>query len=359
MQIKKSRKILQRSAEETKRSAEARLAWAAGTDRLAQHDPLNHVTENFHQTFDRIGRSHAAAAAGGLRAEGEREDRDAREKRPTARKAPETPEQGAQEETGGVPRRVEPADALTRFSEIAFRRGAMSASVLNGTGKMMLVSCLKRTARETGPERLQQQTVAGTGSVTWAIPGQGPDQLVFNRGFADSALGIVTDTLRDARRVTESMEAVVRGTGGTGQADCAALFKLYPFLDDSRDAALEAEYRQALADCADAREKPVLQNALVHAGALRAKKAQMKNEFINRLRFLSDRAQETLAELEAPGLADELAAAAFGEAERELPENLEEGADGDAPNGKKNRSGKGSDKAERKRNKTGGAKAAP
>ncbi len=82
-----------------------------------------------------------------------------------------------------------------------------------------------------------------------------------------------------------------------------------------------------------------MQNALVRAISLRAKKAQMKNEFINKLRFISDRATETLSELEAAGIEEELTAMAFGEEADELPENPDEGVDGDAPNRNKNGAG--------------------
>ena len=40
------------------------LAQAAGTEFFQYRDPLYHVTENFQQTFDRIGMSHAAGLAG-------------------------------------------------------------------------------------------------------------------------------------------------------------------------------------------------------------------------------------------------------------------------------------------------------
>ena len=131
------------------------------------------------------------------------------------------------------------------------------------------------------------------------------------------------------------MASVARSADEGTQADRAAMYRLYPFLDDSRDAALEAEYREELAGCTDERMKPILQNALVKTLSLRAKKAQMKNEFINKLRLISDRATETLAELEASGTEDEIIAAVFGEESDELPENPDEGADGDAPNRKK------------------------
>ena len=331
-------------ATEMRQSAEDRLAWAAGTQQFQHRDPLYHVTENFQQTFDRIGKEHARNTIGGFEQEERPEEEGAQaqqeEKTQGAQKqnSPRSAQKQSGREdgkqqlwTGNVP------SALTRFSETAFQRGAMSASVLNGTGKMMLVSCLKRTVGESGPKRIQQQTLLGTGSQLRNIPGRSPDQMVFNRSFAKGALGIVVDTLRDARRVVASMADMARGTGELYSEDSTTLFTMYPFLDDSRDAALEAEYREKIAGCTDEREKPILQNALVQTISLRAKKAQMKNEFINKLRFVSDRATETLSELEAPGTLDEIVTAVFSDAGQELPENPDEGADGDAPNRPKNR----------------------
>ena len=353
MQIRKSKKSQAPPVAETKRSVEERLAWAAGTEQFRHRDPLYHVTENFQQTFDRIGRSHARSAAEAEAPEAEAAGAAGSEQ---AQKMQRRPDGAQPRETGGqmlwtgnVP------SELTKFSDTAFQRGAMSASVLNGTGKMMLVSCLKRTVGESGPKRLQQQTLFGTGSQLRNIPGRSPDQMVFNRTFAKGALGIVVDTLRDARRVVDSMADMAQGTGELQSADSTTLRTMYPFLDNSRDLALEAEYREKLAHCTDEREKPVLQNALVQVLSLKAKKAQMKNEFISKLRFLSDRATETLAELEPPGTLDEIISSVWGDREPDLPENPEEGTDGDAPDGSKNRTaqkdhtGKGEAAAKAKR----------
>jgi len=321
--------------------AKERIAWAAGTEQFHHRDPVYHVTESFQQTFDRIGRSHARRAAG-FDEEKSPEEGAARAQTDAApRKKPQRQAPGPASNDGGGQKLWmgnTPA-ALTRFSDLAFQRGALSASVINGTGKMMLASCIRRTTGESGPKRIQQQTLFRTGSQVRNIPGRSPDQMVFHRGFANSALGIVVDTLRDARRIAESMAEMARGTGELAGEDSAAMLKLYPFLDDSRDAALEAEYREKLAACTDEREKPILQNALVQTLSLRAKKAQMKTEFINKLRFLSDRAAETLAELEAPGILDELVSSAWGDESADLPENPEEGAQDDASDGSENGSG--------------------
>ena len=362
MQIRKNKKAAAVPVQETRETAEARIAWAAGTEQFRHRDPLYHVTENFQQTFDRIGRAHARGAAGGFSEEAPREeDAQAGEQRLARR-----PERGADRPapgasgvraesgqklwTGNVPA------ALTRFSDTAFQRGAMSASVLNGTGKMMLVSCLKRTVGESGPKRIQQQTLLGTGSQLRNIPGRSPDQMVFNRTFAKGALGIVVDTLRDARRVVDSMADMAQGTGELYGQDSQTLRTMYPFLDNSADLALEAQYREKLANCTDAREKPILQNALVQVLSLKAKKAQMKNEFINKLRFLSDRATETLSELEAPGALEEVLSSMLEGSADELPENPDEGTEDDAPNGSESN---GDDAAKPAGARKRGAKAKP
>ena len=344
MHIKKNRRVSEIPAPESRQSAEERIAWAAGTEQFQHRDPLYHVTENFQQTFDRIGRAHAMSAAGGFAEKEPEEEQEKNGGQTRERSAQErqTQQRGSGRDalmrngeeklwTGNVP------SMMTRFSETAFQRGAMSASVLNGTGKMMLVSSIKRTIGESGPKRIQQQSLLGTGSQLRNIPGRSPDQMVFNRTFAKGALGIVVDTLRDARRTVDSMTDMARGTGELYDQDSQTLRTMYPFLDNSPDLALEAEYREKLANCTDPREKPILQNALVQTLTLKAKKAQMKYEFINKLRFLSDRATETLAELEAPGFLDELVVSVWGDRVPDLPENPDEGAGDDAPDGSKNR----------------------
>ena len=127
MQISKKKKTeLPRRTEAPKRAADARLAWAAGSEHFAHRDPLYHVTEDFQQTFDRIGMKYSRRAAGEEETQGaETEDRDAKkEQRKETKKAPgeeETQTGGPMLWTGNVP------TALTAFSETAFRRGAMSA----------------------------------------------------------------------------------------------------------------------------------------------------------------------------------------------------------------------------------------
>ena len=243
-----------------------------------QHrDPLYHVTESFQQTFDAMGRRHAAQLAGG-------------ETEEHAGAQPGQP----QEEAGQMPdptsargfyERSSPddQDMLRRFSETAFQRGTLSGAVLQGTGQMMLFSCLKKTVGQSQPDKWQQRKLFEKASPARNVPGHSPDKVVFNRGFTDSAVGLVVDTLRGARRTVEDMRDLALGKSEMGEQGADTLRTMYPFLDDSRERALLEQYRGQLRDASSADEKAALQTAAARMEAMVAKKAQMRQEFANKL----------------------------------------------------------------------------
>ena len=313
MQTKKQKKLPRPAPPRAEKEVRAQLAQAAGETAFARKDPISYVTESFYQSFDRLGARRAAERLP-----------NREEEFPTASEAWDAPwgEDFAEGTYRGEKAKVQPemAAPLQKFSETAFQRGKLSASVLRGTGKMMLVSCLKRTVGQSDLERSEEQDRFQSGLQQRNVPGHSPDSVLFTRGVAQSAVGLVVDTLRDARRLVQSMEALANGAGEVrGGVEGSTLRAMYPFLDDSRERALLAEYSGRLRVSDDAGERAVLQNALVHTHALMEKKAQMKTEFINKLRLVSDRAAETLAELEAPGAAEEIAAAVLAPEEEELP----------------------------------------
>ena len=202
------------------------MAWAAGTEQFQHRDPLYHVTESFQQTFDAMGRRHAARLGGEMNEEDlPRGEAQAQEQMPddTSSRAfyeRDTPENQAM---------------LRRFSETAFQRGTLSGAVLRGTGQMMLFSCLKKTVGQSQPDKWQQRKLFEKASPMRNVPGHSPDKVVFNRGFTDSAVGLVVDTLRDARRTVEDMRDLVLGKSEMGQAGADTLRTMYPFLDDRRE----------------------------------------------------------------------------------------------------------------------------
>ncbi len=320
MRIRLEKKLPLAAPPRPREQVRAQLAQAAGVSARARKDPVSFVTESFYQSFDRLGAQRTAERLPG----GEEREAAARDGTEAydAAQAHNTAEANAPAAGAlrGETPKVAPelAAPLQKFSETAFQRGKLSASVLRGTGKMMLVSCLKRTVGQSDLERSEEQDRFQSGAQQRNVPGHSPDSVVFTRGVAQSAVGLVVDTLRDARRTVQSMEALASGAGEVrGGVEGSTLRAMYPFLDDSRERALLAEYGGRLRACADAEERAVLQNALVHTHALIEKKAQMKAEFINKLRLVSDRAAETLAELEAPGAAEEIAAAVLAPEEDE------------------------------------------
>jgi len=299
------------TAEQTVRR---QLSWAAGTESFQNRDPLYHITESFQQTFDAIGRRHGAEMA----------DTAAPEEAPSGEAPDPTSARPIFEDSGR-----EGGALLSRFSETAFQRGTLSAAVLRGTGQMMLFSCLKKTVGQSQPDKWQQRKLFQTASPERNVPGYSPDRVLFNRGFTDSAVGLVVDTLRDARRVVDEMTDLVRGGSEMGKS--GTLLRMYPFLDDSRERELLNQYREQLAGLRSGDPAAsVLHNATVRAEALIEKKAQMKLAFINKLRFLSDRATETLAELEAPGAAEALYGALREAEGAQTPEEGDGDGKGDA-----------------------------
>lgn len=311
---------------ELERTLRRQIAWAAGTEFFQYRDPVYHITEDFRQTFDAMGRKHALAAAEEEAPEERRLEGAARTSG-GPRESRDMPEPASvrafYREPGGRDQEL-----LRRFSEIAFQRGTLSGAVLRGTGRMMLFSCLKKTVGQSQPLREQQRRLFDSASQTRSIPGHGAGRVVFNRGFTFSAVGLVVDVLRDARDTVTAMEDMARGKldgtelGGWG-AD--TLRSMYPFLDDGRERALLEAYYGRLngPEALGTGEKGLLQNAIHRTRALMEKKGRMKWEFINKLRFISDRASEALAEFERPGFA-----AAMDRALRETV-GAEDGKDGE------------------------------
>ena len=158
------------------------MAWAAGTEQFQHRDPLYHVTENFQQTFDAMGRRHAAQM-----------DQEQEQEQSTGPgQAPQTGDLPDKTSARSFYERSQPddQDMIRRFSETAFQRGTLSGAVLRGTGQMMLFSCLKKTIGQSQPTRWQQQKLFEKASPMRNVPGHNPDRVVFNRGFTDSAVGI-------------------------------------------------------------------------------------------------------------------------------------------------------------------------
>ena len=300
LQIKQKRSVEpDKRAEPQTRALQQQMAWAAGTEHFQHRDPLYHVTESFQQTFDAMGRRHGQELAEGR---GEPTAGMGQPDRPEMEEMPDLTSTRAFYERS----QPDEQEMIRRFSETAFQRGTLSGAVLEGTGQMMLFSCLKKTVGQSQPDKWQQRKLFEKASPARNVPGHSPDKVIFNRGFTDSAVGLVVDALRDARRTVEDLQDLALGRSEMGEAGATTLRTMYPFLDDSRERELLIQYRQQLQQAEESGEKAALQNAIARMEALVAKKAQMKQEFVNKLRFLSDRATEALSVFTEPGFSQAL-----------------------------------------------------
>lgn len=306
------------AARELRDNVERQLSLAANMGRSKHEDPLYHVTETFHQSFRRIGQSRSSEQE-----EPTETDEASEEKREEQPKREGQQEKSGEEKGKGKGREERPPETEQRigaapvreFSKMAFARGELSAAVLQGTSKMALISCLKRSAGQ--PQ--QGKTLFGLGAQTSNVPARDPDQMMFHRNFAKSAVGLVVDTLRDARQTVDSLMEMATGGGNLRAEDGGVTLQtMYPFLDDSRERALLEERRTLLKGECTTEERAILENAAVRAEALIAKKARMKEEFIQKLREVSERATEALEELERPETLEE-AAQALSETEAPNP----------------------------------------
>ena len=335
LQQKKRRPAPQQAQPRLEQTVRRQLAGAVGAEFFQNRDPIAHVTEDFQRTFDWIG-SRKAQALGGMEQEGQMPWQPpgleglegAREGQEDDRMA-EPPGQelaGPGGKATDMDRMVSPSPFpgdrmfLNRFSQIAFQRGTLAGAVLRGSGKMMLFSCLKRTAGQSQPVNQRQQKLSEAASQRRNVAGNSPDQVVFNRGQVDGAVGLVVDVLRDARRVVDSMTKLAQGENALPEGSGAeTLRRTYPFLSDTRERELLAGYREKLDAAQSPQDRAVLQNAIVKTQALIDKKQQMKQRFTARLREVSDAAAQALADFEQPGFAQELTQLLAGQPALEPP----------------------------------------
>lgn len=333
------------------------LAAAAGADYFDNRDPVRHITEDFQKTFDLMGTQKAKARSGELfQSEmpsivpGLWQGEEAAQQAPGQEGQGRTGQGGqagtlAQQrgresflEQSSMADMVEPSGDssqqmfLSRFSQVAFNRGTLAGAVLRGTGKMMLFSCLKRTAGQSQPTNLRQRKLFEGSSQRRNVSGHPPDQVLFNRGEADGAVGLVVDALRDARRVVDSMAELASGKNQLGAGSGAkTLQKAYPFLSDEKEQALLAEYRGKLKAAQDPQSKAILQHAIVKTEALMEKKRQMKQRFIETLRSISDSANKALDAFTQPGFIEELLAMQGQEAAAAQPPPQDGEGEGEGP----------------------------
>ena len=304
------------------------IALAAGTEAFQNRDPVYHISESFRQTFSLLGARQCGSGLYSTHIEEPGEMLDGADHRvdgDTAVGAEAFSEKERKQTDSrffdktsmdGVfasdSRREE--GFLNRFSQTAFNRGHMSGAVMRGTGQMMLVSCLQRTAGQSQPKNFRQRMLFENASATRNVRGHTPDKVVFNKGETDSAIGLVVDVVRDARRSVDSLVSLLEhGPEGRQGSGSGTLQKMYPFLVTEQEDALLSKYKGMLAslggDSENVEKRKVLQHAITKTEAVIAKKHQMRAAFVQHLRMLSDQATAALLLFSQEGFRDSLMSA--------------------------------------------------
>lgn len=278
------------------------IAFAAGAEFFDNRDPLYHISEYFTNTFDMAGMrlgSQLSAEQQGQRG------KDQPGQSPTqGRERQFVRETSMDKYWQPSPLRTD-QHFLSRFCETAFQRGTLASAVFRGTGQMMLFTCLKRTIGQSQPKNARQRMLFEGGSVTKNMSGH-PTKAVFNRGTADSAVGMVADVTRDARRLTEALTAMAEGKNVLPDNSGTNTLRLvYPFLSDEKDRKLLAGYEAQLKALSGKENteasQAILKRAIAKTQALIERKRFMKTQFIMKLREIGDNAQSALQTFSDPG----------------------------------------------------------
>ena len=217
---------------------------------------------------------------------------------------------------------------MRRFADVSFQRGMLSGAVVRGTGKMMLFSCLERTVGQDKAQPQKERKLFQRNSSHRKVPGGGGDVAITNKGFSRSAVGLVVDTLKDARRVMDSFTTLVEKKGPGAET----LYRQYPFLTDDAERDLLAQYRARLEELrgpGHEEEREVLKGAQEKVEAIIAKKDQMKRDFLQRLRYLQRSAMEAEQLFSSDAFLEEVRRRFEPEEAEEPPEPPEGGEGGD------------------------------
>jgi len=304
------------SAKSLELAVEQQFRLSSGTEAFKRRDPVHHINENFRRTFDFMGMQANKSRQGGEapEAEGQTENtgRQAEEQGSTGSAARQAGKEGSPVRGGVADKRTDMGEMYKpsqggdpdrqfadRFSQTAFSRGEMAGAVMRGTGDMMLLSCLKRTVGQSQPKNFRQRTLFHSGaSAKRNISGLPNSKVVFNRGAVDGAVGVTVDALRNTRLVVDTLEKLAGGGNVLEEGSGAeTLIKQYPFLSDAKERDLLERYNGSLGRLSgqgDAGRRAILEQALKKTQAIIDKKQQLRFNFIQHLRFISDRARQTI-----------------------------------------------------------------
>lgn len=278
---------------------------------FVHRDPVHQLTESFASSFNNTG--------SGLGDQFTLDTDPFKAIRPAEEKETEREEAAGPEET------YEPAASLQMkeywsgryqgngafirsFGQVAFSRGGLAAGILQGEGRMMLISSLKRTVGQSPPGNDRQKMLYPSASVHQNLPGQ-EGTVIYNRYDVKSAVGLVVSSIRSGRRVLDQFQQAAEGRP-LAEQNIRTLQTIYPFLSDREDRALLEEYNARSDELRAHHGAPediqAMEYGIRKLHAIIAKKQQQRVNFVTKLQELSAHAMETERMFSAAGFVEEL-----------------------------------------------------
>jgi hypothetical protein len=292
-------------ARELEVTTKRRLMSSLGVGSLANLDVSAHMLQQFRKE---------SAMPRDSAGEEEKEEEGGREN--TEEETAAGPEAEGAEQTRQGGERLGEAPFAMKFSQAAFKHGDLTGAILRGeaSGRLMLMSGLKRAVGQSEPVKYRQRELFRSGASSRGnIEGRDAGEVVFNRGEEDSAIAIILNSLRTARKTVETLAEYVRGEGGLPPGSGAdTLRRIYPFLDDGDDKSALESYEETLSKLGwtpkDEEKRRVLQRAAVKTRAAIDSKAQMRYRFLRHLEEMSERAERAIAVFDSEEFRQEAAA---------------------------------------------------
>lgn len=217
------------------------------------------------------------------------------------------------------------SEFIRRFRQVAFARGHLIGAVIRGesSARIMLMSCLKRTAGQSGPKNFRQRKLFQSGaSAQRNLEGGDRGKVIFNRGETDSAIALAVKSLRNARDTVDTLASFARGDSELPEESGAGtLRKIYPFLNDKAERSdiddYKARIRESETGRGGAENRPVLRRAQFKTRAVVEYKARLKHRFLRELAEFSEKAEKAEAIFDGEELRREVASLTMPES----PEN--------------------------------------
>lgn len=268
----------------------AQISQTSGSTRFDSRDPVYHLTNNFINRFDAVGKARAKEMAG--KDSGRpKDDQSAesgdisREKRMAQlRRKHDSPMYRHTQQA------LESGDFVDRFSSYAFNGGNMAAAVMAGKGKMMFTACMSRAlGRSFHGEQKEKQLLSGS-AVKAGVDGT-HSEVMFNRD-AHSAVGITLDAIRGASTSLETFKKLANESGALKDTpvehrDIDTMPKLFPFMVTQKDKALIDSYKQRLKELEGDNSQQACRSRKTLEWALKKESAVLERKKSEQRRFLT------------------------------------------------------------------------